>query len=392
MIFDFSHEINRTDTGSLKHDGLEGVFGTSEVAPLWVADMDFPAPPSVTAALIARAHHPVYGYTLYPDSLYQSLIDWLKRRHGWEVQQDWIVMCPGVVPTIHASVMAYTDPGGSVIVQPPVYSPFFSAVTGTGRELVLNPLLLEGGRYRIDFDHLEECASGASLMLLCSPHNPVGRVWSKTELNRLLTIAQRHDLVILSDEIHADLVYPENRHTTLSLLSENSDNIVTAVSPSKTFNIPGLNLSALIVQDPKRRASIVRALDAVHVSASNPFSVAAFEAAYRGGGEWLDQLIIYLRDTRDFVEGYLSTHLPEIRLIKPEGTYLLWLDCRDLAKSFGKSDSQMKHFFVNEAHVGMSPGTLFGKAGSGFMRMNIGAPRQVIAAALESIKRARYGS
>ncbi len=392
MIFDFSREINRTNTGSLKHDGREDVFGTSKVAPLWVADMDFPAPPSITVALVARAHHPVYGYTLYPDSLYQSLIDWLRRRHGWEVQQDWIVMCPGVVPTIHASVMAYTDPGGSVIVQPPVYFPFFSAVTGTGRELVLNPLQLEGGRYHIDFDHLEECASGASLMLLCSPHNPVGRVWSKAELERLLKIAQRYDLVILSDEIHADLVYPENRHTMLSLLAGNSANIVTAVAPSKTFNIPGLNLSALIVPDPKRRASIIRAFDTVHVSASNPFSVAAFEAAYRGGEEWLDQLIVYLRDTRDFVEGYLSTHLPEIRLIRPEGTYLLWLDCRELAKSLGKNDSQMKHFFVNEAHVGMSPGTLFGEEGSGFMRMNIGAPRQIIAAALESIKRARYGS
>ncbi len=392
MSFDFSRDINRSGSASLKYDGRQNMFGTAEVIPLWVADMDFPAPPAVTAALAARAVHPIYGYTIYPDSLYQALIHWLKQRHGWEVQREWIVMCPGVVPTLHAAVMAYAGPGGSVIVQPPVYFPFFSAVTSTGGQLLLNPLHLENGRYTIDFDHLEQCAAKARLLLLCSPHNPVGRVWSKSELERLLRIAEKHDLIVFSDEIHADLLYPESKHCTLSLLAGNSPNIVTAVAPSKTFNIPGLNLSALIVPDQERRTAIAQAFDTMHVSASNPFSIVAFEAAYREGAAWLDELLVYLRDTRDFVDEYLTTHLPEIRLIQPEGTYLLWLDCRTLGVALRKTDAQLKHFFVHEAHVGMSPGTLFGESGSGFMRMNIGAPRHVIAAALENIKKARYGA
>ena len=392
MSFDFGRDINRSGSASLKYDGRQNMFGTAEVIPLWVADMDFPAPPAVTAALATRAAHPVYGYTIYPDSLYQALIHWLKRHHGWEIQRDWIVMCPGVVPTLHAAVMAYAGQGAAVIVQPPVYFPFFSAVTSTGGQLLLNPLHLENGRYTIDFDHLEQCAAKARLLLLCSPHNPVGRVWNKTELERLLQIAEKHDLIIFSDEIHADLVYPENKHCTLALLAGGSPNIVTAVAPSKTFNIPGLNLSALVVPDPERRKAIAQAFATMHVSASNPFSIVAFEAAYREGEAWLDELLLYLRDTRDFVEKYLTAHLPEIRLIQPEGTYLLWLDCRALGAALGKTDAQLKHFFVHEAHVGMSPGTLFGESGSGFMRMNIGAPRHVIAAALENIKKARYGA
>ena len=392
MSFDFDCDISRSGSASLKYDGRQNMFGTAEVIPLWVADRDSPAPPAVTEALAARAAHPIYGYTIYPDSLYQALIHWLKQRHGWEVQREWTVMCPGVVPTLHAAVMAYAGSGGSVIVQPPVYFPFFSAVTSTGGQLILNPLRLENGRYTIDFDHLEQCAAGARLLLLCSPHNPVGRVWSKSELERLLRIAEKHDLIVFSDEIHADLVYPENKHYTLSLLAGNSPNIVTAVAPSKTFNIPGLNLSALIVPDQERRKAIVQAFDTMHVSASNPFSIVAFEAAYREGRIWLDELLLYLRDTRDFVGEYLTARLPEIRLIQPEGTYLLWLDCRAMGIALGKADAQLKHFFVHEAHVGMSPGALFGEVGSGFMRMNIGAPRHVIAAALENIKRARYGA
>jgi cysteine-S-conjugate beta-lyase len=391
---DFNSDINRAGTASLKYDGRQSMFGTTEVIPLWVADMDFAGPPAVTRALAERAAHPVYGYTVYPDSLYEALIDWLRRRHGWDVQREWIVMCPGVVPSLHAAVMAFAEPGELVIVQPPVYFPFFSAVTGTSRQLIYNSLCLQNNRYGIDFDHLEQCAEGARLLLLCSPHNPVGRVWSRQELENILRIAKKHDLVIFSDEIHADLVYPGNTHHTLSMLAEMtaeySPHIVTAVTPSKTFNIPGLNLSTLIVPDPDCRRAFIRALDTMHVSASNPFSIVAFEAAYREGEAWLDELLIYLRQTRDYVAEYLVTHLPEIRLIEPEGTYLLWLDCRVLAARLEINDAQLRHFFVHEAGVGMSPGTLFGEAGSGFMRMNIGAPRHVIQAALENIRNAEY--
>ena len=385
MSSSFDHDINRAGTSSVKYDGRKSMFGTSEVIPMWIADMDFAAPLAVTRALAERAAHPVYGYTQYPDSLYGSLIDWLRRRHGWEIKREWIMMCPGVVPSLHAAIMAFTELDESVIVQPPVYFPFFSAVKNTGRTLLQNPLRIENGHYVIDFDHLEQCAAQARILLLCSPHNPVGRVWHKPELQRLLQIAEKYDLLILSDEIHADLVYPGNKHTTLATLAENPAYVLTAIAPSKTFNIPGLNLSTLIVSDPKHRAAITQVLDRMHISASNPFSVVAFEAAYRESETWLDELLLYLRDTRDYVENYLAEHLPKIRLIKPEGTYLLWLDCRAL----DMNDAQLRHFFVQKAGVGMSPGTLFGEGGSGFMRMNIGAPRHTIVAALENIRNAK---
>jgi len=383
--YSFDLDINRTKTASLKHDGRQNMFGKTEVIPLWVADMDFAAPPAVIRALSERAIHPVYGYTLYPESLYESLINWLRQHHGWrEVQREWVMMCPGVVPSLHAAALAFAEPSESVIIQPPVYSPFFSAVTSTGRNLVQNPLRPENGRYAFDFDHLEQCAAGARMLFLCSPHNPVGRVWSKSELERIIHIAKKYNLVVFSDEIHADLVYAESKHHILATLAEDPSNTITAVAPSKTFNIPGLNLSALIVPDEKHRISITQAFEFLHVSASNPFSIVAFEAAYREGESWLNALLAYLQDTRDFVEKYLVAHLPKIQLTKPEGTYLLWLDCR----MFGMSATQLKHFFVHKAGVGMSPGILFGEGGKGFMRMNIGTPRHIIAKALENIRRA----
>lgn len=382
--FDFDRVITREATASLKYDARQDVFGCADLIPLWVADMDFSAPPAVTNALTERAAHPIYGYTSYPDSLYDALISWLKRRHGWKVKREWIVMCPGVVPSLHAAVMGFAKSGEAVIVQPPVYFPFFSAVTNTGRQLVENPLRFENNHYTIDFEHLEQCAANARMLLLCSPHNPVGRVWRKTELERLLQIAEKHDLIIFSDEIHADLIYPDSKHHILATLSGHANHIVTAVAPSKTFNIPGLNLSALIIPDATHRAAINKAFDTLHVSAANPFSMVAFEAAYREGEVWLDELLVYLKQTRDFVADYLIAKLPKISLIAPQGTYLLWLDCRAL----GMNDAQLNHFFVHEAGVGLSPGALFGEAGSGFMRMNIGAPRRVIVNALDNIVKA----
>jgi cystathionine beta-lyase len=389
---DFDRIIDRSGTASLKYDGRQGMFGAPDVIPLWVADMDFAAPAAITRALGQRALHPIYGYTLYPESLYDSLIAWLKRRHGWEVDRDWIMMCPGVVPSLHAAVMAFAAPGAPVIAQPPVYFPFFSSVTTTGRKLILNPLRLQNATYTIDFDHLEYCANaGARLLLLCSPHNPVGRVWTSPELSQLVRVAKKYGLVIFSDEIHADLVYSGNRHQMVSVLAQRGGDdvsIITAVAPSKTFNIPGLNLSAMIVPDPESRKKLSQIFEAMHVSAPNPFSIAAFEAAYREGEQWLEDLLVYLAGTRNFVRDYLAAHIPQIRLIEPEGTYLLWLDCRMLKSQLCMDDVQLRHFFVQQAGVGMSPGALFGEAGSGFMRMNIGAPRKTIETALKSIQEA----
>ena len=384
---DFDLPIPRDGTDSIKHDGRTEYFGTPEVLPLWVADMDFAAPEAVTQALLARAAHPVYGYSRHPEALFSALIDWMRQRHDWRIERDWILIAPGVVPSLHASVLAFTAPGEGVIVQPPVYFPFFSAATASGRRLIENPLLLIEGRYQIDFAHLERCAneSDARLLLLCSPHNPVGRVWTQTELAQVLDIAERHDLVVLSDEIHHDLIFPGQRHHVLARLTSNPARVVTAVAPSKTFNIPGLGMSALVVPDTDRRAALVKTFDLLHAGNYNPFSSAAFTAGYRDGAVWLDALMHYLAQTRDLVRDFVERHLPGIDLIEPEGTYLLWLDCRALCATRGWDAAALKRFMVEQARLGMNPGTVFGTGGSGFMRMNIGAPRAVIETALRRL-------
>ncbi|MBE7526831.1 MAG: pyridoxal phosphate-dependent aminotransferase [Burkholderiales bacterium] len=380
----FDRDIDRAGTFSTKYDGRAAMFGHPDVMPLWVADMDFAAPAAVTEALVARAAHPVYGYTLFPDSLYEALMDWLESRHGWKVEREWIILCPGVVPSLSTSILALSAPGDAVIVQPPVYFPFFSVVKKTGRTLLTSALQLEEGGYRMDVADLSRQAASARLLLLCSPHNPVGRVWSRPELEKLLEIARQHNLVIVSDEIHADLIYPGNKHHILASLADSPEAVITAVAPSKTFNIPGLNLSALIIPDPQHRAAIRHQLEMMHVSAANPFSIVAFEAAYHAGGEWLDALMAYLEASREMVQHYLAEYLPSIRLIPSQGTYLLWLDCRAL----GMTDDELKHFFVVEAGIGLNAGISYGREGSGFMRMNIGTPRQRIKQALDSIRNA----
>ncbi len=381
-LFDSAPE--RTGTASLKYDLRREVFGKSDVIPLWVADMDFAVPQAVQRALTQRAAHPVFGYTIFPQSLNDALMHWLATRHRWQIASDSILFCPGVVPSLHACIMGLTQPGDGVIVQPPVYAPFLTAAETCGRKTLLNPLKLEAGRYTFDLEDLERCAKeGGRMLILCSPHNPVGRVWQQDELQALLAVCEQCDITVVSDEIHADLIYPGYRHVPLATLNDKVK-IVTAVAPSKTFNIPGLGLSALVVPEATDRKAITQAFDTLHVSASNPFSIAAFEAAYREGEPWLDALMDYLAGTRDMVRDYLQQHLPQIQMIEPEGTYLLWLDCR----AMGLNDKQLKDFFVQQAGVGLSPGAMFGAEGSGYMRMNIGAPRALIKQALDNISAA----
>lgn len=385
MSFDFDRVIARTGTSSVKHELLDAYFGTQDVLPMWVADMDFAVPEAISQALIARAEHPVYGYSFYPDGLYTALIAWLAQRHSWTIERDWIVMAPGVVPSLHAAILAFTQPGDQVIVQTPVYHPFLSAAAETGRASVLNPLRLEAGRYQFDFEHFQHCAAnGARLLLLCSPHNPVGRVWQAEELREILRIARRYNIVIVADEIHADLVYPEYKHSVLATLAEAGDRVITAVAPSKTFNIPGLGLSCLIVPRADDRAALTQVFSTLHLGHCNPFSSAAFEAAYRNGASWLASLLLYLRDSRDYVSAFLQEHVPQIKLIQPEGTYLLWLDCRELKMN----DQLLQNFFVQQARVGMNPGRVFGENGRGFMRLNIAAPRALVTQALQRIAQA----
>ena len=389
MVADFDQPIRREQTCSVKFDARKAVFGREDVIPVWVADMDFAAPEAVTAALKARAEHPVYGYSLFPESLYQAMVDWFAHRHGWQVEREQILMAPGVVPSLHAACMAYAQPGEGVIIQPPVYPPFFSSVRQSGREVIENPLVLDEstGEYGMDLEHLEQCAArpDARVLMLCSPHNPVGRVWSRQELEAVLAIARKHGLVILSDEIHCDLVLPDKPpQSMLATLAGPDDAIVTAVAPSKSFNMPGLGLSALVIPDPERRKAMQAVFDSMHLPQCNPFSVAGFEAGYRDGGEWLDQLMVYLQGNRDFVLAQVASRLPGIGVLAPEGTYLMWLDCREL----GLDDAGLKRFFVQQAGVGMNPGRSFGEPGSGFMRLNIGCPKAVLAQVIERIEAA----
>jgi len=285
------------------------------------------------------------------------------------------------MPSIYAAITALTAVGDKVIIQSPVYHPFFSAVQDTQRTLVDNPLRLDDNHYRMDLEHLAQCAeAGAKVLVLCSPHNPVGRVWQKTELQALLAVARRYGLIIISDEIHADLIFPNQQHIPIATLAEDVP-IITAVSPSKTFNIPGLGLSAIVANDAAQREAIQQIFTHWHVSNTNPFSICGFEAAYQHGEAWLDDLMPYLDETRLAIKSYLEKVLPEVTLISSEGTYLLWLDCR----AMGLSDTELHRFFIEQAKVAMSPGTLFGKAGSGFMRLNIAAPRKMVLAALASM-------
>lgn len=381
---DFDQEIERRNTQSVKFDALQAVFGSEDVLPMWVADTDFAAPEAVTEALIDRARHPLYGYSLFPESLFQAMIDWFAQRHSWQIEREWIVLAPGVVPSLHAVAMAFAEEGEGIIVQPPVYPPFFSAASKTGRRLVANPLVRRDGEYQMDLEHLDRCASDARILALCSPHNPVGRVWRAEELEAVLAIARRHSLVILSDDIHCDLTFAGHPHTMLANLASEEDQIITAVAPSKTFNIAGMGLSALVVPNPVHRRALKQVFDAVHMEPTNPFSITAFEAAYRHGEQWLDELLIYLWGNVQLVDRYLREHIPQIRMDRPEGTYLLWLDCTRL----GMSDAELKAFFIREARVGMNPGASFGEQGNGYMRLNIGTRRAVVQEALERIARA----
>ena len=366
--------------------------------PMWVADMDFAVPKAITKALQSRASHPIFGYSITPDSLYEALIDWLLAKHHWQVKREWIVLSPGVVPSLNLVVAALTAENEGVIVQPPVYFPFFSAVTNQNRRLIENPLVLKNDGFdnahdEIDFTKLDASAKDAKMLLLCSPHNPVGRVWSKDELMALLDVAKKHDLIIMADEIHADLVYVNAQHQSLSHLALEAEKlssslteevhcIITAVSPSKTFNIPGLGLSALIVPNKMHRQKIQSHLNTIGVSVTNPFNLVAFEVAYREGGPWLDALMAYLQNTCNEAISFIKMHLPKINVIRPQGTYLLWLDCRNL----NLDDDALNRFFIQEAKLGLSPGIMFGCGGEGFMRMNIGTPKANVMNALTRLK------
>ena len=380
MKYDFDNPVSRENTSSVKYDLRTKVFGRSDVIPMWVADMDFRTPDFILEAIRNRIQHETLGYTLIPDSFYQAIMNWNYRRHGWQIRKEWISFSPGVVPALNLLVMALTKPGDKIIVQPPVYFPFFSAVKNHGRILVNNPLRYENGRYRMDFEQLSSCMDDkASMLILSNPHNPTGNVWDKEVLLKVARRCLEKNIVMLSDEIHSDLIFPGSRHLPLASLSPSiASQTVTCMSPSKTFNLAGLSTSYLVIPDPELKKKYDTVLEQVHVGAGNILGFVTLEAAYNEGEEWLGQLMAYLHDNLMFLTGFIQQHLPRIKIVKPEATYLVWLDCREL----GMGKEELRNFMIHRARLGLSDGFLFGEEGEGFQRMNIACQQSVLEKAL----------
>ena len=382
-MFDFDKIIDRKGSDSVKWDLRKSIFGNADVLPMWVADMDFETPEFVTKAVIERAKHPVYGYSFFNDNYFKTLIAWNKRRHGWEIEKDWIVFSPGIVTAVKAAVLAYSTEGDGVIVQPPVYFPFFDAIKINKREQLSNQLLHLNQTYKIDFEDLERKAKHAKLILISSPHNPVSRCWTKEELLQLGEICLKNEVIIISDEIHADLILPGHKHIPLASLSDKLAEItVTCMAPSKTFNVAGLFNSSIIIKNKKLREQFVSVMESLHLVHSNVFAMTASEAAYADGDKWVDEMMAYVKGNFDLLENFLKTELPVLSLTKPEATFLAWID---FSKT-GLSNKKIRTKLVEEAGLGLSPGTVFGDGGSGFMRMNLGCPQSVVTEALEKLK------
>lgn len=382
MSQNFDEIILREGTNSYKYDLRTKIFGTEDVYPMWVADTEFKTPDFITNALQERLNHGVFGYTLIDDDYYDSIINWIKKQHKYEIKKEWIKYSPGVVPSLFASVLAFTNPGDKIIVQTPVYYPFYSAVKETGRQLVRNPLELKNGRYSMNLDDLKSNIDKQTKMLiLCNPHNPTGNVWSKNELVELCQICLENNILIISDEIHADIVYSGYKHLpTASLSEEIANNTLTLMAPSKTFNIAGLNSSYVFSSNKVLLDKFSKFVEGMHISA-NIFAIEATKAAYNYGADWVSELMDYYKGNVDAVREFVSQRLKNVKLIEPEGTFLLWLDFRET----GFSRKDLGRMLVEEAQVGLSDGFMFGKEGDGFQRMNIGCARSKIEEALEKI-------
>jgi cystathionine beta-lyase len=392
MKYDFNQICDRKNTNCFKWDFIQSIFGNDDVIPMWVADMDFPVATPIVEALKRRAEHEFYGYTKASTDVIQSVVDRMWDKYAWKIKPEWIVFTPGVVPALNITVRMLTHPGDEIILQEPVYYPFFPAVTFSGCQIVNNQLKLINGRYEMDYEDLEHqfharigmlpVPNRIKAIMLCNPHNPVGRLWSKEELTKLGDIAIKHDVVVISDEIHCELLFKDHLHTPFASISEEFEqNSIVCMSPSKTFNLAGLEVSSIIIPNKKLRHLFINTRTGI-LPEPNLFGYTALEAAYRFGDEWLDQLLDYLQGNLDFLLKYFANRIPKIKVIKPQGTYLIWLDCRDL----GMDDMTLRNFMRDKAKVGFDDGFLFGSGGSGFQRMNIACPRPIIEEALIRIE------
>lgn len=385
--YNFDEIIDRKGTSCVKYDGLKNAYqGKENLIPLWVADMDFATPDFIVEALKKRCEHPVFGYTFDDDEYYESIQTWLGYKYHWKTEREWISYIPGIVKGIGLAVQCFTQPGDKVIIQPPVYHPFRLVPTRMGREVVYNPLKLEDGVYKMDFEQLESLIDkDCKMLILSNPHNPGGVVWEKEALVKLAQICSAHGILVISDEIHAEMTYPQFRHHPFATVSEEAAACsVTFMAPSKTFNIAGIVSSYALVPDSRIREKFYSFLEAGELNAGTIFAFTATKAAYTYGAEWLQQMRSYVIENVNFVDEYLKKNIPQIKVYRPQASFLVWLDCRELKLT----QPELVQLFEDKAGLALNDGTMFGKEGEGFMRLNIGCPRSILNQALELLKKA----
>lgn len=390
MKCDFDEIIDRRNTDCLKYDFTVERGMPEDVLPLWVADMDFRTAPGIIQRAVKDAGFGIYGYTDSKDDYFQAIAAWYRDYFDWKVEKKWLVKTPGVVFAIGIAIQALTKEGDAVMIQQPVYYPFSAVVRDNDRILVNSALVLKDGHYEIDFEDFEQkiIQNHVKLFVLCSPHNPIGRVWTPDELRRIGAICLQHDVKIISDEIHSDFVYEGSRHHVFTTVDSALEEIsIICTAPSKTFNLAGLQVSNIFIPNAQIRKAFLRKMSAVGYSQVNMIGLHACQAAYETGREWLEELKVYLKGNLDYVRTYLEEKLPQIKLIEPEGTYLIWLDCRAL----GLSEEDLEHLIVHEAKLWLDSGAIFGEAGEGFERINIACPRVVLEEAMKRLERAVEG-
>ncbi|MBR4391957.1 MAG: PatB family C-S lyase [Bacteroidales bacterium] len=383
MKYNFDTTVNRENSNCVKYDLRKAVFGNPDVLPMWVADMDFETPDFAREAVMERAKHPIYGYHFKDRPYYNAIQGWLLRHHQWEMPTEWMSFVPGVVCGFNMAVMAFTQEGDEVIIQSPVYPPFHHAVTGHGRKLVYNKLKIGVKGYEMDFDLLEKQAQTAKMLILCNPHNPVGRCWTREELERLSEICLRNDVMVISDEIHCDLVLPGYRHTPFATLGpEVADRCIVFHAASKTFNLAGLATSTAIIPNKAIRDTYNKYVEAMEAHLGNIFGKVATQASMEKGDEWLCQLLDYVQGNVDYVSDFLLHNLQKVRFFKPQATYMMWLDFN----GYGLSEEELWRKMTQEAQLGFNRGSDFGRDGSGFFRVNLACPRAIVEEAMRRLK------
>lgn len=381
-MYDFDTYIDRTGSNCEKYESLVPIFGTDRVIPLWLADMDFATADFIIEAMRERLSHPIFGYSFRSQHYHKALMGWIERRGGWKVGTDWLCFSPGVVAGVTFAMLGNTKPGDGVVIQPPVYHPFANTIKLNGRKVISNPLRETPDGYQIDFDDLDRKLAQARALILCNPHNPTGRVFTRDELLRIGQLCQKHDVVIIADEIHSDFVYAPNEHLHIASLNDDlAARTVTLVAPSKSFNVAGLSTAMAIIPNPVLRERYQTESAKIHIDNGNIFGAVALECAYEQGDRWLEALLAYLQGNIDYVYDFLTARIPSIGVRKPESTFLMWLDFRP----WGLSHSELIRFLVHEAGLGMGDGAIYGREGVGFQRLNVGTPRAVLEQAMNQL-------